>query len=240
VHALDGQAPWISRPLAGSGNTEANVGMGPMASGRSFEDWLQDYIASRRVVKDFKLRKVIYGWNTASLKTALEAVIRDTGYKHSVHIEFGTSMTCIHVRSPNFVSKVFSSCWLKILLSVVLVFPFLWLWRRYWPGAGGKWGVSGVAFPIKKKWELVPGTFAGEILEQAQVRLGEEAMKDKRAKTTPEGVWIMKGTHEADWLRKWQETIRYHVVHGDQTDWIAIRRGDKDARDIAADLDHLP
>ncbi|PVF93144.1 hypothetical protein CPB86DRAFT_130229 [Serendipita vermifera] len=237
----NGQAPWISRPLAGAENAEAQAGIGPMASGRSFEDWLQDYIQSRRVVKDFKLRKVIHGWNTASLEKALIAVIRDAGYKHSIDVHFSTSMTCIHVRSPNFVSKIFSSCWLKILFSVILVFPFLWLWRRFWPGAGGKWGVAGVAFPIKKTWELVPGTSAGETLEQARQRLGDDVIPPiKKTKVTPEGVWIMKGTHEAEWLRKWQDTIRYHVVHGDRVDWITLRHERNDAMDIAAELDHLP
>lgn len=249
-----GRPPWISRPRdGGRSDEEAYVGLAnkPLASGRSVEEWLTDYIQSRRVVKDFKVTKSVYGWNTLSLSTSLTELVEAAGYRNThptghISVEFTQSSKCVHIRSPNFVSKIFSSKLYIFLTCLILVFPFLWLWRRFWPGAGGKWAVMGTAFPIKH-WELVRGTTPGETVEAAQVRLGGKDLvpageRMKRLRVTPEGVWILRGTHESEWFREWQESILAAVKTGTKSEWLhkmKLQTEEERVNDIANNLDHV-
>lgn len=85
------------------------------------------------------------------------------------------------------------------------------MWRRWWPGAGGKWAVSGAAFRLKS-WELVPGTYPGELEQGAMWRLGgPNRVGGSRLRAGKEGVWVLKGVHEADWFRVWEASIRSAV-----------------------------
>ncbi|KAG8771035.1 hypothetical protein FRC15_003660 [Serendipita sp. 397] len=247
-----GVPPWTIPPSKSHNQEEKNAERTakPLASSRSFEDWLVDYCRSKRVIKDFKLSKVIYGWNQNALTQSIEELIRSTGYyvSHShasVHIKFHSSSTCVHVRSPNFVSKIFSSWVLMTLFSLILVFPFLWLWRRYWPGAGGKWSVTGVGFPVKK-WELLKGTFPGDTVEAAKARLASMPVKqkeeEKRLKAEPDGVWILQGTHEGDWFRAWELSIRLAARDRQRVKWLSRQTLDHeriDANILAGELDRL-
>lgn len=227
-----GRPPWSTDKVLPSGDValaEAYIGMEsqPWASGRSFEEWCQDYCSSRRAVKDLKFKKVIYGWNTQALENSLESLIRTTGFHNSITIKFEQSSTTIHVRSPSIISRIFSSLLAKILLSLILVFPFLWLWRRYWPGAGGKWEVMGSAFALDK-WERVYGTSAEETVEEARNRLSvddfswiaDDVIAAKKLRRGPGGVWIAKGVQEGEFYREWEQAIRMGVVNREKIAWL--------------------
>lgn len=116
------------------------------------------------------------------------------------------------------------------------------MWRRWWPGAGGKWEVSGAAFRLKR-WELVPGTGPGETEQIAMERLGGPVgVGGTRLRAGREGVWVMKGVHEADWFRKWEESIRCGVKERSKVEWLTHRTIGSEAAmagAIASGLDHL-
>ena len=219
------------------------MGATPQASSRSFEEWVTDYIRSKRIVKEFILRKEIYAWDLAALTTSLEQLIRSTGYSSSISVNFQTTPECVHVYSPNAVSRIFASYLWIFLTSIILVFPFLWMWRRWWPGAGGQWEVAGAAFRLKR-WELVPGTGPGETEQGALGRLGGSlGIGGARLRAGKEGVWVLKGVHEADWFRSWEESIRCGVRERTRDGgWLTKRTMMNEvarAGAIASGLDHL-
>ncbi|KIM26487.1 hypothetical protein M408DRAFT_9907 [Serendipita vermifera MAFF 305830] len=243
-----GRPPWLVTAETKVQDDEANVGSTPQASSRSFEEWVEDYIRSRRVVKEFKFFKEIYTWDLDTLTTSLEQLIRSTGYTSSISVKFSTTPECVHVYSPNAISKIFASYLLIFLTSIILVFPVLWIWRRWWPGAGGKWEVCGAAFRLKR-WELVPGTAPGDTETAAEQRLAMNGplgtgygRQRLRLRAGKEGMWVLRGAHEADWFRTWEESIRCGVRERTKTDWLtkrSITTEQEKAGAIASDLDHL-
>ncbi|KAG8810288.1 hypothetical protein FRC18_004131 [Serendipita sp. 400] len=242
-----GLPPWMIPPSHQTGERGTEQATSQSPPSRTIENWLADYCASQRTIKDFKLRKVVYGWNQDALTQSIHELIWSTGYQHeqpgaSVFIKFHSSPTSVHVRSSSFVSKIFSSWILIALFSLILVFPFLWLWRRYWPEAGGKWGVSGVGFPLKR-WELLGGTFPGDTVEAARARLsatpGSQAEAFKRLQAGLGGVWVLQGTHEGDWFRAWEYTIRL-AVRDRQGGWLTRQVYDRVHPNVlASQLDRL-
>ncbi|KIM24638.1 hypothetical protein M408DRAFT_75641 [Serendipita vermifera MAFF 305830] len=217
-----GLPPWIAVAGMQARDVEASVGT-PQASSRTLEEWAEDYIRTKRTMKEFKLSKEIYAWDIQALTTSLEYLIRSTGYRTDILIQFKTKPECVHVYSSGIISKIFSSYLLIFLTSITLIFPFLWLWRRLWPDAGGKWEVGGAAFRAKR-WELVPGTRPGETEYNALVRLGgPQGVGGRRLRAGKEGVWVLKGVHEADWFKEWEDSIRCGVNERLKTHWLPKR-----------------
>ncbi|KIM26486.1 hypothetical protein M408DRAFT_313576 [Serendipita vermifera MAFF 305830] len=231
-----GRPPWLAMAENQVYEDEALIGGTPLASSRSFQEWLEDYVHSRRVVKEFKFSKEVYAWDLEALKVSLEQLVRSTGYSATLRIGFKATPESVHIYSPNIVSKIFSSYFLIFITTVTLIFPFLWMWRRWWPEAGGKWQVCGAAFRLKR-WELVPRTGPGETEQGAMERLGGPAgVGGHRLRAGREGVYVLKGVHEADWFRSWEQTIRNAVFTRVKTNW--LMRGMVGA-DFASGLDRL-
>jgi len=237
-----GRPPWLISGDLTSSFDEAAMGATPQASSRTFEEWLEDYVQSKRVVKEFKFAKEVFAWDLNSLTTSIEQLIRSTGYRSTIRVQFQTSPKKVHVYSPNVISKIFSSYLLIFLTTVILIFPFLWMWRRWWPGAGGRWEVSGAAFRLKR-WELLRGTYPGETEQAALGRLGgPQAISGTRFRAGRDGVWVLRGVHEADWFRHWEETIRCGVREKLRVQWLSRRIvvvEQAQANAIASSLDHL-
>lgn len=119
-----GHPPWIVRTKRLSKEEESSLGTTPRTSSRTFEEWLEDYVRSKRVVKEFKFFKEIYGWNLDYLSTTLKQVALSAGRSSSVTVSFKSSPDCVHVFSPNAISKISSSYLYIFLTSIILVFPF--------------------------------------------------------------------------------------------------------------------
>lgn len=50
-----------------------------------------------------------------------------------------------------------SNKWLKFLSIILLVFPLIWLFKRFHPKGGGRWEVGGGAYPLKKVIDIPEG-----------------------------------------------------------------------------------
>lgn len=175
-----GLPPWAARPGTDDSSAHDNgEGKSMLLSSRSLREWADEYCASNRVLKEFVYTKarrlrpsthpsthadcsraqVVYGWDTTALEAALEATIRNAGYSGRTHITFRTPQNTITVRAQNRLSVALESFWVRALLWLTLVYPFLWLWRRFSSSGGGKWAVCGVAYALRRGEE---GTKEGD------------------------------------------------------------------------------
>jgi len=94
-----------------------------------------------------------------------------------------------------------SNKWLKFLSILLMIFPFIWLFKRFHSRGGGRWEVCGGAYALKR-WELVDGR------EEIQSEVGQSSSTSfPRIIQTPQGVARLLGVREGEWFRKWEGTI---------------------------------
>jgi len=154
--------------------------------------------------------KVLYGWNLQQLESAVRSSITATMYHGSIEVEFQRRGSKIYIRPNNGLSKMLSNKWVKFLSIILLIFPFIWLFRRFHSRGGGRWEVCGGAYALKR-WE--------------PVREGEDSPESEHGapppEYTPEGSSrIMDtqngrklvGLREGVWFRKWEGTITRSVM----------------------------
>lgn len=89
-----------------------------------------------------------------------------------------------------------SNKWLKFLSILLLIFPFIWLFKRYNSRGGGRWEVCGGAYALKR-WELVDRTQA----------VPTRFISSPRIIQTPQGAAKLIGVREGEWLMRWEGTI---------------------------------
>ncbi|KAI0361563.1 hypothetical protein OH77DRAFT_1444179 [Trametes cingulata] len=170
-----------------------------LASSRSLRDWADEYCASDKLLKEFTYTKVVYGWNIANLKEAVTAAIQSV-YSNNVTVEFQLSHHKIRIRPDNRLSRTLSNGWLKFLLWILLIYPFIWLYKRFGRRGGGRWEVCGGAYALKT-WRLAP--YAEPPPPEAN---------DGRWKETPDGLAHLIGEREGEWFQRWEGAIRGAVV----------------------------
>ncbi|KAI0305305.1 hypothetical protein B0F90DRAFT_1703335 [Multifurca ochricompacta] len=169
-----------------------------LKSSRTLRQWADDYCQSRKIFKEFVYEKVVYGWDLKALEAAIRATIASTHYRgDNVHVRFKSRYKTVIVRPDGRISRAISNPWLKFLLIITLIYPFIWLFKRFHSRGGGSWAVGGGAYALKR-WALlrdnaVPGTLA-EIHD------------------TVEGPRILVGEREGQWFKRWEGTIRRSVV----------------------------
>ena len=100
-------------------------------------------------------------------------------------MNFNIKNSKVYVRPDNRLSRMLSNIWLKILSIIFLVYPFIWLYRRFASGGGGRWEVCGGAYSLKRV--VLPSHSSGLPSEVVGVREGE-------------------------WFRRWEGVIRRSVV----------------------------
>ena len=102
----------------------------------------------------------------------------------------------IHIRPDNNFSRMLSNMCMKFLLWILLIYPFIWLYKRFNHRGGGRWEVCGGAYALKT-WQIQPpGT---------QMPM---YANDGRWQQTPEGVVHLIGEREGEWFQRWEGTIR--------------------------------
>jgi hypothetical protein len=141
----------------------------------------------------FPLEKVVYGWNFDGLKSAIRTTIAST-YAGSIEISFECTSNKVYVRPDNRLSRTLSNPWLKFLMFITLVYPFIWLFKRFHPRGGGKWEVCGGAYALKRP-----------------VLRGEEENADSKLGLQDQGTTESSnviGLKEGQWLRQWEDTIK--------------------------------
>jgi len=149
----------------------------------------------------------VYGWNQSKLETALQGLVRASGYSHDVEVVFSLTKNRIIVRSDNRLSRMLSSTGWCIILWITLIYPFIWLFRRFAPHGGGRWDVVGGAYGLVEK----------EPASEDDVPTDEQPSLAPRVLLTDEGLMRVHGYREGEWFRKWEDRIRTAVVSREQS-----------------------
>ncbi|KZP31382.1 hypothetical protein FIBSPDRAFT_849875 [Athelia psychrophila] len=138
-----GLPPWAAR--APTQDPESGL-----RSSRTVRDWADAYCASPKRLKEFTYTKAVHGWDLDALTAAVRAGILATGYAGAVRVSCDVGADKICVRPDNRLARVLSNGWLKLLLMLTLVYPFIWLFRRFHSRGGGRWEVCGGAYALKR------------------------------------------------------------------------------------------
>ncbi|KAF8596410.1 hypothetical protein BDV93DRAFT_610902 [Ceratobasidium sp. AG-I] len=190
-----------------------------MRSELSLRQWADRYCASHKSMKEFAFRKVAYGWNFEELTQAIRETIRLVSYQSNANftIEFTSSADTISIRPSTKFSRALSKTWVCVLLWIFLIYPFIWLYRRF---HGGRWEVAGAAFPLRA-WKHCEGSIPGESAVEYRARIlkeggevasiGSEASDERVLAESPQGVSQLVGTDERDWFQTWKSTIIHCV-----------------------------
>ncbi|KAI0639454.1 hypothetical protein C8Q77DRAFT_1069484 [Trametes polyzona] len=171
-----------------------------LRSSKSLREWADEYCRSDKLLKEFTYTKVVYGWNIANLEEAVRAAIRSV-YSHDVSLDFEISHHKICIRPDNRLSRTLSNMWLKFLLWLLLIYPFIWLYKRFGRRGGGRWEVCGGAYALKT-WRPEPD----------QSHPPSEA-NNGRWQQTADGTTIhLIGEREGEWFQRWEGPIRRAVM----------------------------
>lgn len=184
-----------------------------LKSSKTLREWADEYCATDKLLKEFTYEKVVYGWHLANLEAAISAAIKSTYYTGRFAVEFRTTNAKITVRPDNRLSRTLSNKWLKFILFVLLLYPFIWLYKRFGRRGGGRWEVCGGAYALKT-WQLAgthgeqpppfpPPPFSG----------AAAIIHDDRIMQTPMGIARLVGLREGEWFQEWEGTIRRAVTN---------------------------
>ncbi|KAJ1306369.1 hypothetical protein OPQ81_007375 [Rhizoctonia solani] len=221
-----GLPPWLSmadQSETARRSTPVDESM-PTRSELTLREWADRYCASKKDMKSFKFRKVVYGWNIDSLTQVVRATIQRVSYARSptITVQFTTSASEIDIRPSSAFSRALSKTWVVVLLWITLIYPFIWLYKRF---HGGRWEVAGSAFPLRA-WKHCEDSVPGESAESYRRRTFKEVTGDVASLTsqrsegtddrilteTPIGVSQLVGTTERDWFLTWESTIIHCVT----------------------------
>ncbi|KAF8140285.1 hypothetical protein EV363DRAFT_1312110 [Boletus edulis] len=179
--------------------------------------WADDYCSSRKLLKEFEYHKVVYGWNFGALKAATRSVITSTRYRGDIEVSFETLNSIISVRSQNRLSRALSNGWIKFLLIITFVYPFLWLFRRFHHRGGGIWRVCGGAYALKRIEQVNPQEYAGDFkpcespfpgAQTVDNTFGQASGSTSSSNPRTKAVGLREGV----WFRQWEGTIRRAVL----------------------------
>ncbi|KAJ7103556.1 hypothetical protein B0H15DRAFT_942976 [Mycena belliarum] len=191
-----GLPPWVNSIEAFS------EGMSPNATVLKSSRTLRH--ASPKYLKEFTYEKVVYGWNIRQLENAVRAAISAAPYSGDVSVKFSTLASTIYVRPDNKLSRMLSNKWLKFLSIILLIFPFIWLFKRFHSRGGGSWSVCGGAYALKS-WHPVVEPEAQDIsILKGHPQAGSRSLiTDSDERTTGR----ISGVGEGEWFKKWRPTI---------------------------------
>lgn len=153
------------------------------------------------------------------LEDAIRSNIESTPYNGSLQVDFIMHRSKIYIRPDNKLSRMLSNKWLKFLSIILLIFPFIWLFKRFHSRGGGRWEVCGGAYPLKR-W--VPLDDHGEDSDVAPpYDAKSEALAGPSSTTrasssnliqTSDGQKKLLGLREGDWFRLWEHVISRAVI----------------------------
>ncbi|THV07756.1 hypothetical protein K435DRAFT_772584 [Dendrothele bispora CBS 962.96] len=172
-----------------------------LRSSKSPRQWADEYTMSPKHLKEFQYDKIIYGWNFDALESAVLALILSNKpfYPGNPTVHFRFLATKVYVRPDNRLSRTLSNKWLKFLLIITFIFPFIWLFKRFHSAGGGRWRTCGGAYGIKRT-KTVPDLLSDELPAYHDL-----PGPSTSSSTMPMDNWAT--SDEMTWLNKWQPTI---------------------------------
>ncbi|KAJ8521055.1 hypothetical protein ONZ45_g2194 [Pleurotus djamor] len=195
IRRRSGLPPWATEYQREDGTSNGN-GTTVLRSSRTLREWADEYCQSQKLLKEFVYEKVLYGWNIEELERAIQDAIVLTPYDGRTSVEFETKKSKIYIRPDNSLSRILSKWWIRVLLWITLIYPFIWLFKRLHPLGGGKWQVCGGAYALKR-WI--------EVETESKGNDGSSSRESRRA---------LAGVKEGEWFRIWQPTITRAVLNG--------------------------
>jgi hypothetical protein len=147
-------------------------------SSRTVRDWADEYCASDKLLKEFVFEKVVHGWNMGALQRSIETLIKSTYYTGDLTISFPLSANKVYIRPTNRLSRALSHWWVKLILWITLIYPFIWIFKRFSPIGGGQWRVAGAAYPLKE-WVHCEDSVPGEDVVQYTARRQERVLQQQ-------------------------------------------------------------
>ena len=129
-------------------------------------------------------------------------MITSTSYSGNIFISFEYEANKICIRPDNSLSRIISNPWLYLLMWITLIYPFVWLYKRFHAKGGGRWQVCGGAYALKR---LVP---ADEQQPYPDSKVAPGGQSDAGGSILIKVV----GLKEGKWLRQWEGVIKRAVV----------------------------
>lgn len=143
--------------------------------------------------------EMVYGWNLQQLESAVRHIIVSSLYQGTVEVEFKTRSSKVYIRPDNKLSRLLSNKWIKFLSIILLIYPFIWLFKRFNSRGGGSWEVCGSAHALKR-WVPCPQDEINRIPDPSRIL------------STPDGMRKVVGMRETEWCRLWAPTISRAVA----------------------------
>jgi hypothetical protein len=174
-------------------------------------------------LKEFVYKKVLYGWNMQQIEFAIRSTIESSPYNGSLEIVTTPYGSKVYIRPDNAVSRMLSNKWLKFLSIILLIFPFIWLFKRFHSRGGGRWEVCGGAYPLKQ-WvpveseeesssdPLPPYNPFSTSSALTRTTSSQTAQGSTRYIQTPTGPKKLLGLKEGEWFRNWESVILRAVI----------------------------
>jgi hypothetical protein len=163
--------------------------------------------------------QIAYGWNFEAIRLAAISVINSTHYRGDLSVEFETSESVVSIRSHNRLSRALSNRWIKFLLFLTFIYPFIWLFRRFHPRGGGRWNVCGGAYALKRVEQAAPAQkFGLDIVHTESPFRDVVGVLDATAQSSSladssGGRTSVVGLREGEWFKRWEGTIRRAVLN---------------------------
>ncbi|KAG0708832.1 hypothetical protein DFH29DRAFT_842510 [Suillus ampliporus] len=216
--ARRGFPPWIGSDYAWredqSHVTQTN---GVLKSSWTLRQWADDYCASRKYLKEFNYHKIAYGWNFEATRVAAISVVNSTHYRGDLSVQFESSQNLVSVRSHNRLSRALSNRWIKFLLFLTLIYPFIWLFKRFHSRGGGRWDVCGGAYALKRVEQAAKQSAPDIVHAESPFRDAFEtvdATAQGSSLVDPPGRRTkVVGLREGEWFKQWEGTIRRAVLN---------------------------
>jgi hypothetical protein len=141
---------------------------------------------------------------------AVRSAIAATHYSGNVEVRLQLLSNKICIRSDNRLARTLSNKWLKFLLYILLIYPFIWLFKRFHSRGGGRWEVCGGAYAMKH-WGPVDSE--SPIKDDAQISSDLPAdLSTPRLIRTEHGITKLIGLREEEWFARWEGTIKNAVI----------------------------
>jgi len=214
-----------------------------LRSSKTLRQWADEYCASPKYLKEFVYKKVLYGWNMQQIESAIRSTIESSPYNGSLEINVTEYGSKVYIRPNNAVSRMLSNKWLKFLSIILLIFPFIWLFKRFHSRGGGRWEVCGGAYPLKQWVPLDPGEVDSDPLPPYNPFSTSSALTTTTASRTaqryiqtPTGPKKLLGLKEGEWFRNWEGVIIRAVIGRYQSP-IPLSRGISGLPARSLDLD---
>lgn len=155
----------------------------------SLAEWCHRYCASPRMLRIFRLRRVVTGFDETYIKQRLEGLIRTTNYRGNIEVTFPVEDKNLDIYTSNKINKWRTTTWICWIFYLTFLWIFTWpvlffMTKRYavvraeWPfsltnAAGGKIYTTVSEEQWFEKWHVAIRRL---VLDQFQGEANEEMM----------------------------------------------------------------